>query len=200
MSDILIESFQPARINSVDDYRRFRHTLNLIKRQSSAIPASDKEAENRLMKTLGYAKPDKFRNHRREWDRLERRIPLKYFNKIGIDRKVLQFTLELDAEEFEQACSVQTYPETAVMKLIPAVYKKIVFNKGTDEIQAIEQLKEIAVETGRTCLISFPELKSISIRPDGTVAYIFYPPELDIGESWITVKRDGRTTGVSKLR
>jgi len=57
-----------------------------------------------------------------EWNRLERKIPLKYFEIIGVERKTLEFTLELDWEEFEKAKGGPFTPKKAMLRLHPAFY------------------------------------------------------------------------------
>ena len=70
-----IPLFSVPQLNSFEEYVRFQHSAAYIRAKSAWIPDRFKEDEQRLLplvRAVGYKKLDRFRMHRRQWDRLER--------------------------------------------------------------------------------------------------------------------------------
>jgi hypothetical protein len=104
-----IPFFSSRQINAVGEYERFYHTkaylqsLSPLPLGSFKLTGKDRETFNAMMEASGYAHYSKFLMHKKEWDRLERRIPLQYLRFLGVERNTLDFVLDLDYREYEEA-------------------------------------------------------------------------------------------------
>lgn len=153
-----------------------------------------------MMASVGYGSLPKFKNHRKEWDDLSRRIPTKYLSAIQVEIEVLRFTLELDQEEYDKALEVPFFPKSAGIRLMSAVYSTMEFPLETSEAEAIEILKMYSNKNGRYCFISWANIKTIYIQPDGTVFTTIYRPELAINKAWVIASDSGNEVGVVSVR
>lgn len=190
-----IPFFSVQKVNRVEDYKRFRHTKNYFKQQSGKH-----HDEKALLVACGYAfrSLSKFRNHRRAWNDLSRKIPLKYADGIGIDMDIMNTALELDQQEFDQALQLPFFPKTAGVRLMPAVFATYEFPTDASEDEAISILKEYSEKTGRYCFIPLDEIKTIWVQPEGIFADV-YRPEIEIGRVWLIPSTDGAWVGKSYL-
>ena len=172
--------------NRLDDYIRFRHTKAYIRGKSLLHPSSKE-----IMASIGYRTLRKFTVHRKEWDELTGRIPVKYFSAIGVDLEVLRFTLELDQQEFDLALELPFSPKSYGIRLMPTVYHTMDFPSQTTEEQAIVILKDYSKNTRTYCFITVPDIKSVWVQPDGAVLTTLYRPELEIGKEWVKASDSG---------
>jgi hypothetical protein len=178
--------FSVPQANRLDDYVRFRHTKAYIRGKSLLHPSSKE-----IMASIGYRTLPKFKAHRREWDELLRRIPIKYLFAIGVDLDVLRFTLELDQQEYDQALELPFYPKSYGIRLMPTVYHTMEFLPQTTEEQAIQILKNYSRDTRTYCFITVPKIKSVWVQPDGAVLTTLYRPELEINKAWVIASDSG---------
>lgn len=202
MSNQSVIPFLSAReINSLDDFIRFRHTKSFISQKSSQVKDSRRQTPGliELMKMCGYASFQKFREHRQEWDLLERKVPLVYLGAIGADIESIMHTVCIDQQEYDMAFKVPLFPRFAVVRLMAAVYQNIEFPAGADEDKAVNILKEYSREKGLRCCINYPDLKTIRIEPDGNVFYSYYRPAVEISGKWAIFISGGRNIGVTRL-
>jgi hypothetical protein len=198
-----IPLFSVPQLNSFEEYVRFQHCAAYIRAKSARFPDRFKEDEQRLlplMRAVGYKKLDRFRMHRRQWDRLERDVPKSYLAYLGIDAEMLEYCNSLDYLLFEQAKGLPLYPKAGIVRLMPTVYIPYRFPEGTPEAEAIEMLREYAVARGRHCVINYPDFKSIPINPEGGCGELFFPPEISWSAHRLKVGRDGRGVGTTRLR
>jgi hypothetical protein len=200
-----ISFFSAHHINSLDDYERFYHTkrylgnLNPVKESNFKLSPTDTNTIKNMMNALGYSNINKFRTIKNEWDSLRRPIPLKYFDYIGADRNVLEFTLELDNEEYEQAIELPRYPRYAIVRRMAAIYKNIKIPSGLREEDARSYLFDLMAKNRLRCCINYPELLSIFLEPNGTVNYVYYPPEIRFGKKYAVPVKDGTGIGMTYI-
>ena len=189
--------FSVQSINKVEDYKRFHHCKTYLKNKSDECTN-----EKGLMVECGYSVKNslnKFRIHRKEWNDLARRIPLKYLSAIDVEIETLKFTLELDCEEFDNAAAIPFYPRVAGFRVMAAVYSELELPESTSEAEAIEILKRFSGEKGFHSFIPVRDLKTIYVQPDGAVFTNYYRPRLEITKTYVEASSDGSTVGKSYL-
>jgi hypothetical protein len=188
-----IPFFSVREINEVKDYERFRHCKAYLKSKSA-----ERSDEDVLRVECGYSLTNsinKFRFHRKEWNDLERRIPLDYLSAIGVDLDTLKFTAELDSEEFDRAIEIPVFPRIAGARLMAAIYSQLELLENTSEAAAIEIVKQFSREKGVHCFIPVKDLKTIYVEPDGSVFTDYYRPSLKITKTYVEASSDGSTVG-----
>lgn len=192
-----IPFFSIRSVNKVEDYERFRHCKAYLK-----IRSGEYTNEKGLMVECGYSVKNslnKFRHHRNEWNDLARRIPLKYLSAIGVEMETLNFTLELDCEEFDRALEIPFYPRIVGFRVMAAVFSQFELPENTPEREAIEVSKRFAREKGFHSFIPVRDLRTIYIEPDGSVFTDYYRPCLEITTTHVEASSDGSTVGKSYL-
>jgi hypothetical protein len=180
-----IPIFSVPQANLLEGYIRFRHTKAYIRNKSALHPSKE------IMASIGYRALHKLTVHRREWDELTRRIPVKYLSAIGVDLDVLRFTLELDQQEFDLALELPVFPKSYGVRLMPTVYRTMDFPSKTTEERAILILKDYSKTSQVYCFITVADLKSVWVQPDGAVFTVFYRPELEIDKAWVNASESG---------
>lgn len=193
----IIPFFSAIEINQIEDYIRYRNLKLYIQSRSKLVPTSMD-----LMKLVGYGNLQKFRDHRSEFDRCQRDIPLSYLKAIGVELDVMKFCFELDQEEFERTKNLnQFFPKYATMRYAPAIYGTKRFQPGTSETEAIAQLTELCKETKLSYAINYPNFKTIWISKAGeSVIVTYYPPEYKITKTKLVLGRDGYGIGHTSLK
>jgi len=189
-----LELFTKRPINSIEDYERFYHVKCYLRSRSKKYKTT-----RELMRASGYGNIDKFRRHREAFDNLQRRVPLAYLRAIGVDFEVIKWCLKLDYRDFKRACKIPLYPKYAIARALAAVYISIPIPDNTPEDEAIEIVRSFAMEKGMNCCINYPGLKTIFIKPQGTVHTLFYPPELRFTKHWLVVEDGGESIGTVKI-
>lgn len=188
--------FTPVKINSIKDYKRLRNTKAYIRHRSSGI-----ESTEELMKKSGYANLNKFKKHRKEFENLERNIPLAYLDAIGVNYATLKFCGELDQEEFDIARGIEDlHPQFAMVRLMTTIYSNIEFPEGTTEKQAIEYLINYSAETGKKCVINYRDFKTVTVDPEGRVKIVYHPPSFRITKSYLIPGETGNDIGKVEIR
>lgn len=188
--------FTPVKINRIEDYSRFRNTRAYIQHLSSRF-----ESTEELMEKSGYAKPEKFKKHREEFDNLERWVPLKYLDAIGVNHATLKFCGELDHEEFEEARKIEDlYPQFAIERLMPAIYSNIRFPEGITEDEAIEYLVNRSAETGKMYFINYYDFKTVIVNRDSSVNTVYHPPLFRITKSYLIPETTNNNLGNVRIR
>lgn len=183
--------FTPKQINAIADYTRFRNTRAYIRHLSSGF-----ESTKELMEKSGYAKFEKFKKHREEFDNLDRWVPLSYLDAIGVNRATLKFCGELDHEEFEKAKGIkELYPEFAVVRIMPSIYSNFKLPEGITESEAIEYLIQYSAETGKKYFINYHDFKTVIIDPDGSVKTVYHPPSFRITKSYLIPETTNNNLG-----
>lgn len=189
MAQIIPRFLAPA-VNETNHYTRFFHTKAYLAQKSRFVPYSIAFHEDRVLRVMescGYRfrRPEKFSAHRRQWDRLDRPIPRAYLQAIGASVEVMEFTAELDAEEYEEALHRPLYPRYATMRVVPGVYTLVDLPEGIEEEEALHLMTDFAKRRARRCCIGFRDVKSIWIEPDGETTYVFYRPYLRLTRSHV---------------
>ena len=182
----IFSSFLPAnKCTAVEDYIPFRHTKSYLQQRLDAFNTSPedktpKERLKELAKALGYADHSfqKFMVRWEKWQRLEGKVPVKYFEFIGVQPEVLECVQALDLEEFEYALSLPVFPKNFVVRLMAAVYSPVSLPEGTSESDAIEIVQEYQLMKKLRCCIKIQNLKTIFIEPQQGIQVITYPPIL----------------------
>ena len=181
----IIPRFLAPVVNDSNQYTRFFHTKSYLSQKSRLVPYSIALHEDRVLRVMAscgylFRRPEKFSAHRRQWDRLDRPIPLAYLTAIGADVEVMQFTAELDAEDYEEVLQQPLYPRYATIRVVPGIFSLLELPDGIDEAEAVDLMSDFARRRSRRCCIGFRDIKSIWIEPDGTTSYTFYRPLLRV--------------------
>ena len=150
-----------------------------------------------MMRWCGYSKLSKFKEHRKEWDAVHRKMPLSYLDYVGVEREVLHFALEVDFEEYGRAREIPLYPKFAVIRLMAGVYREKGLPENTPESEAIEMLRGFSRERNLRCCINYPELKTVYIEPTGDVRVVYYPPSIRFSKKWAIPASDGIGIGAA---
>jgi hypothetical protein len=200
-----IPFFSARQINAVEEYERFYHT-KLYLQSLSPLPSGgfkltgkDRQLFDTMQKACGYAHYSKFVMHKNEWDRLERKMPLSYLHFLGVNRTTLDFVLDLDYGEYEEALTLPRHPRFATVRLTAAVYVSKPIPGNMLEEEAVEYLYDVVKEKGFQCCINYPELKTIFIDSKQGVNTVYYPPEIEFTKLYAVPRRDGRMIGKSCL-
>jgi len=139
--------FFSDRGDTIKEYQKFFFMRAYISQKSEEFfRGQSREKLREVAEEIGYKKIQKFKKHLEEWNRLERKVPLKYLEIIGVQRPTLDFTLELDRAEFERARRGPFLPQKAILRLHPAFYTSYEFAEGTELEEAIEELKKVCRE------------------------------------------------------
>lgn len=188
-------------INKIEDYDRFHNTKAYLKKKSGKLVYFKDQTDEimELAEKCGYKKFNKFIEHRKEWHRLIRKIPLSYLEQIGAKLDVIEFTVEVDQEEFEKALELPFYPEYATVRMMPSVYQSIKLPADLTEEEAIEYLKDYSSKEERICWIKLKDIKTIWVYPNGNVNTSYYKPDYEIENDYLTPTLSGRKIGKSFL-
>lgn len=191
----------------VEGFIPFRHTQLYLRRKletffTSIIGENRKERLKELAHILGYTDHSfpKFLKRIEAWQKLEEKIPVKYFEAIEVQPEVLAYVQELDKEEFEYALSLPTYPKNFVVRLMAAVFIPINLPENTTESEAIEIIREYQEEKKLRCCIKVQNLKTVYIEPQQGIHTITYPPDLKKEGEFYFVGRSGKNVGISEIR
>ncbi|HUZ17835.1 MAG TPA: hypothetical protein VMV68_05575 [Spirochaetia bacterium] len=200
----IIPVFAAREINRTTQYVRFYHTRAYLEQKSRCIPYSialHHEEILSLMVKCGYRnrRPERFNAHRRQWDQLERPIPRSYLAAIGADVEIMQFTAELDAEEYDSVLEVPLSPRFATVRLMPAVYTRLELPEGIEETDAVSFVSELAQHQGRRCCIGFRDIKTIWIEANGEITYSFHRPQLRVTKSYVTPRNESGVAARTQL-
>jgi hypothetical protein len=152
------------------------------------------------MRKCGYSSLRKFRFHRKDWDNLERPVPRKYLQAIGVDINTLEFTVELDEEEYEKVLQFPFSPRKALLRVMPTVFTTVQLPDGVTEEEAVFLLKGLSRKTGKYGFINFENIKTTFAQPDGFVFTKYYKPLLRVTRDSVIASEDGRGIGKVTLK
>lgn len=204
----LISSFLAEnKYTAVEDFIPFRHTkLYLQQKFETLFMPIEGETRKGKLKELAYALGytdhsfPKFKKRIETWQKLEGKIPVKYFEAIGVQPEVLAYVKELDIEEFEYALSLPLYPKNFIVRLMAAVYLPIILPDGTTESKAIEIVREYQEEKKLRCCIKIQNLKTIYIEPQQGIHTITYPPILKKEGGFYFIGGSGSKIGKTDIK
>jgi hypothetical protein len=173
------------KCTAVEDYIPFRHTKSYLQQRFEAFCSSHQDITKRerlkeLAKAIGYAEHSfpKFLKRMEAWQNLKGKIPVKYFEAIGVQSDVLNYVQALDMEEFKFTLSLPIYPKNFIVRLMAAVYLPISLPDETSESGAIEIVQEYQLMKKLRCCIKIQNIKTIFIEPQQGIHVITYPPIL----------------------
>jgi hypothetical protein len=186
----IIPRFLAPTVNENNHYTRFFHTKSYFSQRSREVPYSIALHEDRVIRVMAscgylFRRPEKFSAHRRQWDRLDRPIPRAYLRAIGVSVEIMQFTAELDAEEYEEELERPLYPRYATIRVMPGIFSLLELPDGINEAEAVYLMIDFARHRGRRCCIGFRDIKTIWIEPNGETSYVFYHPVLRLTRSHV---------------
>ena len=197
----IIPFFSAREINSIDMYERLYHTKMYFKDKSELIP--DRMRPNPqialLMKKCGYVNFTKFRAHRKEWDNIERKIPLSYLDAIGADLESIKEKVRIDQDEYDRVIKIPLFPRFATARLMACVYMDVKLPEGVSEGGAIEFLKTIKSDYPINHWICFPDIKTIFVDKDGNVSHLFHRPVVRFTRHWAMFSSDSKNIGKVRL-
>ncbi len=205
--DVLASFSTHNKFTSVEGYVRFRHTLAYIQQKDAACldglsaPLRKKKLHE-MAAFVGYSQGSfsKFLRRRDWWLGLRGRIPEKYFRFIGVEPAALNFTLQLDKEEFDNALSLPVYPQNFIIRYMAAVYSPKGLPEGTTEQEAIAIIQDFQKEHNLRCCINIHQIKTIFVEPGRGCSTVLYPPLLKrTPDGCFVASDDGLGAGVARV-
>ena len=176
------------KLNSgVKNYEMFFHTSRFITDKSKGFDIySDDQEKLRLRQLLGLDDERYFTIEREAWNSVKKDIPLAYLNAIGADLKTIEFTLELDLEEYEKETVRSSSIRFASTKIMKGLYQHLSLPLDITDEKAVEIMKAFSVEIGQKSAIHYPELKLIVFHSDGSIEQKDFVPVLEqMGDSLV---------------
>ena len=188
------------KFNTPDDYIRFRNTsLYISQKHKKFIGNNEKARLKELCELIGYKNYAKFRRKLDKWTTLENPIPKKYFDAIGIAPNVLEFVVELDNQEYKNALLAPVSINNFVAKYMACIYMPQEIPSTTDELEAIQYVKKFQETTRILCWINIAGLKTISIKPDGTIFHSYVYPSIKIENGNYVFGKSNEDIGITKI-
>lgn len=186
----IIPRFLTPTVNENNHYTRFFHTKSYLSQKSREVPYSIALHEDRVIRVMAscgylFRRPEKFSAHRRQWDRLDRPIPMAYLRAIGASVEVMQFTAGLDAEDYEEKLQRPLFPRYATIRMMPGIFSLLELPEGIDESEALHLMTDFARRRNRRVCIGFRDIKTVWIEPSGETSYTFYHPYLRLTRSHV---------------
>ena len=151
--------------------------------------------EKDIASAIGYGDFEKFRRHQDAWHALERPIPRKYLAVIGADVEILRGALERDQVNFQLAEAVPRSAHAYSIRVAPTDYDIRFFNEAIPEAEAVRRVKAVSAELGLSCRISYYQIMTIDIEPDGSIRKSYYRPAIKVTNNWVAFERDGSRVG-----
>lgn len=206
----IINCFSVRDINTCADYERFRNTRAYINIQYEEFirKRPHEEVHRELMTVSGYAKYTKFLDHLKKWNQLQMKVPVRYLEHIGCKRNVIEFTAELDLQEYEKALEVARYPWVGILRIFAGMYSPLYFPDGTSEEEAVRMLvekqKDMAAKHNGIqfrMAINYPGIKMIFIEAYGKTETQYYWPRLRFSKSYLLPEiEDGSKQGIAYIK
>ncbi|MDH5657149.1 MAG: hypothetical protein OEZ34_14655 [Spirochaetia bacterium] len=176
---------QENHIEGDELYEKFYHTVSYISKKSLEFDRNSTETDfQNLMELCGYNKKQKFQIHRKQWNLLERKVPRKYLEGIGIQMRTLDFTLELDKNEYKRMLEIPYNPTFVTVKIMPGIYQSLTLPDEITEEEAIEIMQIYAKDHNIRCFINLPEIKTVEIDQDGKVDIRYFEPKILEDQNW----------------
>lgn len=192
----------PYQLAEHSDYIPFRNCLAYIKEKAEVIPynsGGNTEKKKRIlaiMNDVGMKNYNKFKRRREEWDKLNGRIPLSYFDSIGVEINVLNQCLELDNEEYKKALSFERKIYHVGVGYFMAGGTKEIPEEYREEQAAIEFMHNDLLKGDtryRSASISFHNIVSHKFRRgEGYTGSTFFYPSFKIEGGHLIAVRDGQ--------
>jgi hypothetical protein len=176
--------FTANDLKGPEDYVPYRNCISYIHQKSLEIPYSGMGQEKRLklMEKVGMKNYSKFYRRRMEWDNLSGKVPLAYFEAIGVDMDVLSFCLGLDYENYLEVLSFERKVPFAGVRLACCIYGNIQTpEEFQNEKDAIKYYHSLMLDSNiqfTHLWIRFPNIIHHAFtRGVGYVRTIYYYPE-----------------------
>jgi len=191
--------------NIVTGYKRLGYTQDYINQKyhsyfDALLTAAEKKAKLTELAILsGYAKIYKFETHQQEFITLKRPVPVKFMNALGIDNRILDFTVELDLEHYKAAFGYQYQVGYFITRYLAAVYSSRDFPEPVPEEEAIAIVKAFCMEKQLQCLINVLNLKSVFFFPNGDIKYKYFYPEYSKKGAFYTFTAGNKDYGTTKV-
>lgn len=185
----------PLLMGKISDYVPYRNTKAYIAQKSALIrdpgfknSFDENETLSELMRLCSFTRPDRFRAERRRWDSLESPVPLKYFSAIGVSLSVLNFTVELDQDEFDRALESLPYPDHFIIRLSQASFVRYSIPEQIYDSEKEQFVAAFSEESGLECRMHFGEMKSFIVHPGGRSETVLYLPVFSVSNSRVYFK------------
>ncbi|MGM0603947.1 MAG: hypothetical protein ACQESS_11625 [Bacillota bacterium] len=182
-----INQFSARKVNKVSDYELFYYCKAYLKKKDAAAEICEGEECDfkDLIFECSCRNVHNFMECRKKWLDMKERIPLKFLEAVEVKLDVLDFTLELDQENFENVIKVPRCPKYIYLMLHPKFYKPVELPENTCEEKAVEEAVNLAIEKDKMCFIKYENLKTIEVNTDGRVFYIEYRPGIEILDEYL---------------
>ena len=156
--------------------------------------------EKDIASAIGYGDFEKFRRHQDAWHALERPIPRKYLAAIGADMEILSGALERDQVNFQLVEAIPRSPGAYTIRIAPSVYQIRFFEDSITEEEGLRRVKAVSAEMGLSCRISYYQIMTIDIEPDGSIKKRYYRPAMKVTNNWVAFDRDNSRVGTMRFR
>lgn len=186
-------------INKVEDYIPFYNSKIYLKQKSGSLKYFENQISQikKIAEKVGYKDFNQFIKHRKLWHDFQKKIPISYLKAIGVKLEVLEFTVELDQNDYQKALEIPLYSKSYIIQTRPFPLTRRLPQR-TSEAKAIELVRKEAILKNKSCVIDYPLLKKILIESDGSVKTTFYRPDIKIeGEYVIPTKINDYTGDIS---
>ena len=193
--------FLSARtINRTEDYQPFYHSKAYLKQKIGSLTYFKDQIPQlrKIAKKVGYQDFDQFIKHRKLWHNFAKKIPISYLAAIGVKLEVLEFTVELDQNDYQNALKTTFYSESYIIQTRPISLSKPL-PKNTPESEAIKLVKKEAIKRNTSCVINYPFLKTIFIDSDGSITTAYYQPEIKIEGGYVIPSQSNISIGEVSL-
>lgn len=173
-------------INKVEEYIPFYNSKIYLKQKSGSLKYFEDQIPQikKLAEKVGYKDFNQFIKHRKLWHDFQKKIPISYLKAIGIKLDVLEFTIELDQNDYQKALEIPLYPKSYMIQTRPFPLNRRL-PKKTSEAKAIELVRKEAILEKKSCVINYPLLKKILIESDGSVKTTYYRPAIKIEGEYV---------------
>ncbi len=188
-------------INKVEDYIPFYNSKVYLEQKSGSLKYFENQIPQikKIAEKVGYKDFNQFINYRKLWHEFKKKIPISYLEAIGVKLDVLEFTIELDQNDYQKTLEIPLYPNSYIIQTKPFSLTKRL-PKNISEAEAIELIRKESILQNTSCVINYSFLKRILIESNGSVKTIYYHPDIKIeGEYVIPTKINDYTGNISLL-
>lgn len=181
--------------DSPKDYQPYFHIRSYLRQKyrQSGLAAPE------LAEACGYKKMDKFKRHQEAWLKVERPVPEKFLEAVGIDPEMLAKVQGLDLDQWEEAVGKATVPESFSARLMPAVWQSVPLPENLSEAQAISYVKEYSRLINRQCRVNYAGLRTAWIWPDGHLSNYYNRPNIEYRNRLVYFTTEATRPGTTGL-
>lgn len=182
----IIPYLSSRNINKVEDYIPFYNSKIYLEQKSGSLQYFENQIPEikKIADEVGYKDFNEFIKHRKLWHGFKEKIPLSYLKAIGVKLDVLEFTIELDQNDYQKTLEIPQHPKSYIIQTRPFPLTKRL-PQNISEAEALELVRKEAVLENKSCVINYPFLKKILIDSDGSIKTTYYRPDIKIEGEYV---------------